>query len=82
MNTPKILSIREILEPVLPPIVFRNYPKFKEQTGYSPRTVANEDCRGTGPDQRLIVGHVTGYPRDSLIRWLEARTNRPQPKKR
>ena len=69
-------SIRDLLDPVLPPIVFRNHPRFKEWTGYSNKTVANFDCRGTGPDQRLVVGRVTGYPKDSLIRWLEGQTHR------
>jgi hypothetical protein len=69
-------SIRELLEPVLPPILFRNHPKFKEWTGISPRTVANMDSIGTGPDDRLIVAHVCGYPKDSFLRWLESRTRR------
>jgi hypothetical protein len=70
-------TIKDLLNDVLPPIVFRNHPKFKEWTGYSNRTVANKDCLGTGPDQRLVVGRVTGYPNDSLIRWLEGQTHRP-----
>jgi hypothetical protein len=65
--------IRELLEPVLPPIVFRNHPDFKKLTGYSSRTISNKDSLGIGPDQRLIIGRVTGYPKDSLIRWLESR---------
>lgn len=67
------ITIRELLEPVLPPIVFRNNPKFKEWTGLSPRTVANEDSRGTGPDQRIIVSRVVGYPKESLLRFLETK---------
>lgn len=70
----KMKSIREMLEPVLPPILFRNNPKFKEWTGFSPRTVANMDSIGTGPDDRLIVGRVCGYPSDSILRWLESRS--------
>lgn len=68
-NTPP--SIRDLLEPELPPIVFRNHPQFKELTGYSPRTIANYDSVGAGPAQRITLGRVVGYPRDSLIRWLE-----------
>jgi hypothetical protein len=60
-------SIKDLLDNVLPPIVFRNHPKFKEWTGYSNRTVANKDCLGTGPDQRLVVGRVTGYPGKALF---------------
>jgi len=69
-------SIRDLLESVLPPIVFRNHPRFRELTGYSPRSVANMDCLGIGPDQHFIVGRVTGYPKDSLIRWLEGQVRR------
>ena len=69
-------SIRNLLEPILPPVLFSNHPKFKEWTGYSSRTLLNMNCIGTGPDQRLVVGRVTGYPKDSLIRWLESRTRR------
>ena len=73
---PEETSIRELLEPVLPPILFRNHPKFKEWTGFSPRTVANMDSQGTGPGERLIVGRVTGYPRESFLRWLASRTRK------
>jgi hypothetical protein len=68
------ISIRELLEPVLPPILFRNNPKFKEWTGYSPRTLANFDSEGTGPDERLIMGRVCGYPKGAMLRWLENRS--------
>ena len=67
------ISIRDLLEPILPPVVFRNNPNFKPWTGYSSRTVANEDSRGTGPDQRIVVGKVTGYPKESLLAWLESK---------
>jgi hypothetical protein len=67
------ISIRDLLEPVLPPIIFRNNPNFKSWTGFSSRTVANEDSRGTGPDQRIVVSKVTGYPKESLLKWLEGK---------
>ena len=67
------VTIRDLLEPILPPIVFRNNPNFKPWTGFSSRTVANEDSRGTGPDQRIVVGKVTGYPKESLLAWLESK---------
>lgn len=63
--------IRELLENILPPILFRNNPKFKEWTGRSSRTVANADSKGQGPTERLLVGHVVGYPKDAIIKWLE-----------
>jgi hypothetical protein len=73
MKEPKKISLRELLDPVLPPILFRNHPKFREWTGYSPRTLANRDSEGMGPDQRVTVGRICGYPKESLLRWLEDR---------
>lgn len=67
-------SLREILLLILPALVFRCNPKFRELTGFSPRYVANLDALHRGPDQRFIVGNKVAYPRESLIRFLEART--------
>ena len=58
----------------LPPFVSRTHPRFRELTGYSPRTVANMDCLGEGPEKRIILGNVVAYERESLIEWLEARS--------
>lgn len=67
----KILA--ELLE-ALPPVVFRNWRKWKDVLPISPRTIANEDSRGTGPRHKIRVGHVTGYPREALVEWLQERT--------
>jgi len=69
-----ISQIRQLLEPILPPILFRNHPQFKAWTGFSPRTLANEDSQGTGPDERIFSGRVCGYPKDAILRWLEKRS--------
>lgn len=74
-NTPP--TIRDLLEPVLPPILFRNHPKFKEWTGLSPRTVANEDSQGRGPTERVVIGNVTGYPRDPFLDYLARKAKLP-----
>ena len=58
----------------LPPFVSRTFPRFKELTGYSPRTVANMDCLGQGPKKRILLGNTVAYERASLIEWLEARS--------
>lgn len=68
-------KIRYLLEPVLPPILFRNHPKFKEWIGFSPRTVANFDSQGIGPDERVKIGGICGYPKESILGWLEKRTH-------
>jgi hypothetical protein len=58
----------------LPPFVARTFPRFRELTGYSPRTLANFDCLGQGPAKRIMLGNTVAYERESLIEWLEARS--------
>jgi hypothetical protein len=58
----------------LPPFVARTFPRFKELTGYSPRTVANMDCLGQGPEKRIMLGNTVAYERESLVEWLEQRS--------
>lgn len=58
----------------LPPFVPRTFPRFRELTGYSPRTLANFDCLGQGPENRIMLGNVVAYERESLVSWLEARS--------
>jgi hypothetical protein len=64
-------SVRELLSAALPPILYRNHPKFKEWTGLCSRTVANRDCKGTGPRERIRLGRIVGYPKAALLDWLE-----------
>ena len=62
------------LEKVLPPIVFRNWPKWRDILPIAPRTVANEDSKGTGPTGKVMVGRVCGYYRENFIQWLRERS--------
>lgn len=57
-----------------PPWVTRTFPRFRELTGYSPRTIANMDCLGQGPAKRIMLGNTVAYERESLIEWLELRS--------
>ena len=57
-----------------PPYVTRTYPRFRELTGYSPRTISNFDCLGQGPQKRIMLGNTVAYERESLIDWLESRS--------
>jgi len=60
------------LRHVLPPWVSRKFPKFKESTGYSPRTFANLDCLGkTKTIKKIMLGGAVAYERESLVDWLE-----------
>lgn len=38
------------------------------------RYMANLDCQGKGPEGRIRVGRKVAYPVESLISWLEAKT--------
>jgi hypothetical protein len=64
------------LEQALPPIIFRNWPRWRDVLPIGPRTVANLDSLGQGPPEKLIICHVTGYPRTSFLKWLGERTRR------
>jgi hypothetical protein len=69
----KLVDFTE-LEKALPPIVFRNWPNWRQVLPISPRTLANEDSLGTGPHEKIMVGRVVGYPRAALIEWLRERS--------
>jgi hypothetical protein len=59
----------------LPPFVARNHPRFKELTGYSGRTMANLDClKKTEAVIKIMLGNTVAYERESLVKWLEARS--------
>lgn len=49
------------IERILPPIVFRNWPRWKDVLPMSPRSVANDDCLGVGPSERIYMGRNAGY---------------------
>lgn len=42
----------------------------------SPKTMANEDCNGTGPDGRFLLANQIVYPVESLTAWLKVRSAR------
>lgn len=57
----------------LPPVVFRNWHRWKDVLPMSPRTVANEDSRGEGPKEKVFVGRNAGYPRAAFVEYLRKR---------
>jgi len=73
MTEERIEVVLADLEKELPPVVYRNWEDWRRYIPYSPRYVANLDSLGTGPDERLMVGGVTGYPRESMMRFLKDR---------
>ena len=46
--------------------------KVPQFTGYavSAGHMANVDCQGRGPKERVKLGRIVAYPVDSLVEWL------------
>lgn len=64
---------QEILD-ALPPVLWRTDPLFKTLTGVSRRSIANMDCLGEGPAERIVMGKSrVGYPKAALVEWLSKR---------
>jgi len=64
-----------IFRTTLPPFLSRKHPRFKEFTGYSPRSFANMDSKkATTSIKKIMLGGAISYERDSLVDWLEARS--------
>lgn len=38
--------------------------------GISPKTIANADSKGSGPEGRFLIGRRTCYPVTNLVDWL------------
>jgi hypothetical protein len=75
MNEQK--KCEEILSAIaeeLPPVVFRNWNRWRDVLPMSPRSVANDDCLGKGPAERVYVGRNAGYPRAAFLDYLKKRT--------
>ena len=50
--------------------------------GISPKSLANSDSEGAGPEGRFFIGRRVCYPVHSLVEWLRnhSRTNRTDSK--
>ncbi|HQP25883.1 MAG TPA: hypothetical protein PLP16_11995 [Smithellaceae bacterium] len=57
----------------LPPVIFRNWPRWRDVLPMAPRTVANDDSLGVGPKEFVYVGRVKGYPKESFLDYLRQR---------
>lgn len=51
----------------LPPVVFRNWHRWRDVLPVAPRSVANDDCKGVGPTEFVYVGRVKGYTKSSFL---------------
>lgn len=57
----------------LPPVVFRNWHKWRDVLPMAPRTVANDDSIGKGPTEKVFVGRNAGYPKQAFLEYLRKR---------
>ncbi len=58
------------IEDQLPPVVFRNWPRWRDIIPVAPRSVANDCSRGMGPVEKVYLGGHCGYPRASFMEYL------------
>jgi len=64
-----------IFRTTLPPFLSRKHPRFKEFTGYSPRSFANMDSKKeTASITKIMLGGAVSYERESLVNWLESKS--------
>lgn len=66
-------EILDQLERELPSYITRSHPRPKEWTGVSGRRMANLDCLGQGPKERMLLGREIIYPRQALLDWIAGR---------
>lgn len=58
-----------------PPWILRTFPRLKELSGYTGRSLANLDCLGETKDvQKILLGNTVAYERESFVKWLESRS--------
>jgi len=63
-------QILAALEAALPPIVFKNWHKWRDVLPVAPGTVSNDDSLGKGPKDFVFMGRVKGYTRAAMIDYL------------
>ena len=57
---------------VLPPLIARKRVAYFTGGAISPKKVANDDCRGTGPAVRHRIGEAIVYPKAIFLAYLES----------
>lgn len=57
---------------VLPPLIARKRVAYFTGGAISPKKVANDDCRGTGPAVRHRIGEAIVYPKAFFLAYLES----------
>ena len=72
------IELRRQLEASLPEIIARREAPRLLGGVVAAGTLANEDCRGTGPAGAFRIAGRVVYPRESLLDWLESRSGEIQ----
>ncbi len=57
----------------LPPIVWRNWRRWREVLPFAPMSVANDDSKGIGPKEFIFSGRVKGYPKEALLNYARGK---------
>jgi len=57
----------------LPPIVWRNWKRWRDVLPFAPLSVANDYSRGIGPKEFIFSGRVKGYPKDALLDYARGK---------
>lgn len=63
-------QIIERIENLLPPIVTRANVGELTEGLVAPKTLANADAAGDGPEERAMVANKIVYSKDSFLKWL------------
>lgn len=58
------------IERQLPPVVFRNWYRWRDVIPRNHRSVANDDAKGIGPSEKVYIGGHCGYPKASFMEYL------------
>jgi len=76
-NTEEFLEkMFQKMEEEYPLIIFRSSVAQLTEGGINPRTLANLDSQGLGPDGMFYVGRKAAYFRANYIRWIRSRVHR------
>lgn len=72
LEKPKLSDLAPLVA-YLPPLIARREVGRMLGGLVSSKTLANHDCRGTGPRVRIETPMGVAYPTDFLLEWIEAR---------
>lgn len=69
---PELTTLAPYLDK-LPPMISRKKVSWFTGGAIQPKTLANADARGCGPEVRQKIGEEVVYPTHYFLSWLESR---------